>query len=372
MSDGAEAVTLDPLPTPSPETKERNRLGARANRWALLTLAALALGVAIHTAAPILLPVLVGGFGALLLNPAVRWLASHGLPRALAAGLVLGGLIGCLGSIGYAVRAPAVDAIEKAPRVISELQHKVQHMTQPVLAAGRLGEALQAIDSIGAAPSRRVEVVQTRVSLVERFGGALLLAASLGSTLLLAYLFLVFGEGLFRRAVTIAPTLREKRTTVAIVRSIQSDISRYVGTVTLVNLTLGAATATALHLLGVRDALLWGLMVALLNYIPYVGPLVGTLVLLAVGVLQFETLGAALLPAAVYLLLNTLESQLLTPLVLGRSFALNPVVIVLWLLFWGWLWGALGLLLAMPLLVCAKIILGHSESLRPWALIIER
>lgn len=368
MSEAVAPLLADPAPTAIP----RSLRVSRVNRWALLILAVLALGVAIHTAAPILLPALLGGFGALLLNPAVRGLAARGLPRAIAAGLVLGSLVGCLAVIGYSVRAPALEAIEKSPRVIDELQRRVQQMTQPMLAAGQLSQALQAIDTIGEATSRQVEMVQTRTGLAERFGGALLLAASLGSTLLLVFLFLVFGEGLFRRAVTIAPTLREKRTTVAIVRSVQSDITRYMVTVTLVNLTLGAATATALHLLGVRDALLWGLMAALLNFIPYVGPLVGTLVLLAVGVMQFDTLGAALLPAAIYLLLNTLESQLLTPLVLGRSFSLNPVVIVLWLLFWGWLWGVSGLLLAMPMLVCVKIILSHSESLRPWALIIER
>lgn len=365
----ADAADTEPFQHPA-----RLRAPARYSRWSLVVLALLALGVAIDVAAPILLPVLLGGFIALLLNPAVRGMAAWGLPRGLAAALVVGSLITGLGAIGYAVHAPALQAVEQSPRVIGELKRRMQRMTQPVLAAGKVNEALQAIESIGgeAPAQRKVEVVRPRAGFSERFGGLLLVAASVGSTLILVYLFLVFGEGLFRRAVTIAPTLREKRTTVAIVRSIQSDISRYVGTVTLVNLLLGAATAGALHLLGVRDPLLWGLLAALLNFIPYLGPLICALGLAALGILQFDTLGAALLPAAAYLVLNTLESQLVTPLLLGRSFALNPVVIVLWLLFWGWLWGVLGLLLAMPLLVCAKIVLGHSESLRPWAQIIER
>lgn len=359
--------------TAAERSANRGLSSARYSRLALVVLAALAVGVAIDFAAPILLPVLLGGFLALLLNPAVRWMAGVGLPRSLAAGLVLGSLIASLGAIGYAVHTPALAAVEQSPRMIDALRSRGQRMLQPLLAAGKVTEALQAIDSIGAdSGPRKVEMVSSRASFGERFGGILLIAASAGSTLVLVYLFLVFGEGLFRRAVTIAPTLREKRTTVAIVRSVQSDISRYVGTVTLVNILLGAATAAALHLLGVRDALLWGLMATLLNFIPYLGPLVGAMVLVAVGILQFDSLGTALLPAAAYLALNTLESQLLTPLLLGRNFSLNPVVIVLWLLFWGWLWGVLGLLLAMPLLVCFKIVLGHSESLRPWAQIIER
>lgn len=370
---GARAVTdgaaVDDRSDGSPAPPTRGR----RTRHALTLLALLAALVAIDTAAAVLLPVLLGGFLALLLNPAVRWLSAGWLPRALAAALVVGSLIGGLLALGWAVHTPAMQAIEQSPRVIGELKQRVQRMTRPVLAAGKVSEALEAIESIGErAPRRRVEVVREDTAFSARFGGLLVIAASVGSTLVLVYLFLVYGEALFRRAVTIAPTLREKRTTVAIVRSVQSEISRYVGAVTLVNLALGAATAAALHLLGVRDALLWGLLAALLNFVPYIGPLVGALVLLAVGLLQFDTALPALAPAAAYLALNILESQLVTPMVLGRNFALNPVVIVLWLLFWGWLWGALGLLLAMPMLVCAKIVCGHSESLRPWALIIER
>lgn len=370
---GARAVTdgtaVDDRSDGSPAPPTRGR----RTRHALTLLALLAALVAIDTAAAVLLPVLLGGFLALLLNPAVRWLSAGWLPRALAAALVVGSLIGGLLALGWAVHTPAMQAIEQSPRVIGELKQRVQRMTRPVLAAGKVSEALEAIESIGeGAPRRRVEVVREDAAFSARFGGLLVIAASVGSTLVLVYLFLVYGEALFRRAVTIAPTLREKRTTVAIVRSVQSEISRYVGAVTLVNLALGAATAAALHLLGVRDALLWGLLAALLNFVPYIGPLVGALVLLAVGLLQFDTALPALAPAAAYLALNVLESQLVTPMVLGRNFALNPVVIVLWLLFWGWLWGALGLLLSMPMLVCAKIVCGHSESLRPWALIIER
>lgn len=370
---GARAVTdgtaVDDRSDGSPAPPTRGR----RIRHALTLLALLAALVAIDTAAAVLLPVLLGGFLALLLNPAVRWLSAGWLPRTLAAALVVGSLIGGLLGVGWAVHAPAMQAIEQSPRVIGELKQRVQRLTRPVLAAGKVSEALEAIESIGErAPRRRVEVVREDTAFSARFGGLLVIAASAGSTLVLVYLFLVYGEALFRRAVTIAPTLREKRTTVAIVRSVQSEISRYVGAVTLVNLALGAATAAALHLLGVRDALLWGLLAALLNFVPYIGPLVGALVLLAVGLLQFDTALPALAPAAAYLALNVLESQLVTPMVLGRNFALNPVVIVLWLLFWGWLWGALGLLLAMPMLVCAKIVCGHSERLRPWALIIER
>jgi predicted PurR-regulated permease PerM len=348
-------------------------LGVGAQR-ALLLLAALATLAAIHIAAPVLLPALVGGFIALLLNPPVRALCQLGLPRAISAALVLGLLLGVLGLAVSTVYAPAMEAVAEAPRVVQRLQYKVKLMTRSLAEAGKVGEALDAIDSIGAEPKPRAIAVLADGSdgLSQRAGPLLATAASVGTATILVFLFLVFGELLFRRIVTIAPTLRDKRNTVEIVRSIQSDVSRYVGTITLVNVGLGFATGGVLRLLGVEDVLLWGLMATVVNFVPYVGPLVGAVLLSVVGLLQFDTPAAALLPALCYLGLNVIESQLVTPLVLGRHFALNPVVILLWLLFWGWLWGVAGLLLAMPMLVCAKIICARSESLRSWALIIER
>ncbi|WP_395791019.1 AI-2E family transporter [Aquimonas sp.] len=376
---GVESSPTDeprPAAEPSPAA-ELNASPIRSRRgdtqralWILCTLASL---LAIYVAAPILLPVLIGGFLALLLNPLVRWLSAHLLPRWIAAMLVLGCVMGGLGLGASALSGPAIEAIEASPRVIQELQRRVQRMAQPLLSAGKFDEAMTAFDTLGGPPSPRpVTVTENRSSLGDRFGGVIALAASIGTALVLVYLFLVYGELLLRRVVTIAPTLRDKRNAVEIVRSIQSDISRYVVTVTMINLALGATIAGVLYLLGVREPLLWGAMTALLNFAPYIGPLLGAMVLLAVGILQFDTPGAALLPVAAYLGLNAIESELVTPLVLGRSFALNPVVILLWLLLWGWLWGALGMLLAMPMLVCAKIICSRYESLRAWSLMIER
>lgn len=356
------------------EARERGRALGRGSQRAVLVLAVLASLTAIHVAAPILLPVLVGGFLALLLNPPVRALCQLGLPRALSAALVLGAVLGALAASTYVVYTPAMEAVAEAPRVVQRLQYKLRVMNQSLAEAGKVSEALEAIDSIGAEPKPRTVAVLDDGSdaLSQRAGPMLAAAASVGTTAILVFLFLVFGELLFRRIVSIAPTLREKRNTVEIVRSIQSDVSRYVGTITLINIGLGCATAGVLHLIGVEDVLLWGLMATIVNFAPYVGPLVGALLLSVVGVLQFDTATAALLPALCYLGLNVIESQLVTPLVLGRHFALNPVVILVWLLFWGWLWGVAGLLLALPMLVCAKIVCSRSEALRPWALIIER
>lgn len=345
----------------------------RASTTAMLILAALACVVAIQLAAPILVPTLLAALVAVLLNPMVRALSRRWLPRWLAAFLVMGSLGALFGGALWMSHAPAQALAERAPSMAWEFKHKLERLMYPLASAERMGEALETIDTAG--EQKRpptVAVVESPIRISERYGG-LLGGLALGlSAIMLVYLLLVFGELLFRKAVSLAPTLARKRETVAVIREIQSDVTRYVGTVTAINFGLGVTAGLALHLAGVPNALFWGLLAALLNFIPYLGPLMGTLLLLVVGVLQFDAAWLAVMPAGIYLVLNLLESQLVTPLVLGRSFSLNPVVILVWLLFWGWLWSVPGLLLAMPLLVCSKIVAARSELLRPFALMIER
>ena len=352
----------------------------RPARWgkpaarSLVILATIALIFAMDVAAPALLPVLIAGLLAMLLNPVVRFLSRRWLPRALSAAIVLGVVLTGLGFAGHIAYAPAMQAATESPRLVSKIKHKVDSMMRSTISpAEAVGEALEAIDAIGAEQKpRAIAVMQTPLGISERFGGLLGILASAATSIILVYLFLVYGEHLFRRIVIIAPTLADKRKTVSIVREVQQDVSRYVGTITLINIGLGGAVSLAMYLLGVSDPLLWGVMATLVNYVPYVGPMAGGALLLAFGIIEFNDPLSAMLPAACYLGLNVIESQLVTPMVLGRNFALNPLVILVWLLFLGWLWGVAGLLLALPLLVCAKIICSRSETLRPWALMIER
>ena len=363
------------MPNPDDATPVLRRPTRRASTGAMLLLAGLASIVAIKLAAPILLPLLTAALVALLLNPAVRGLSRRWLPRWLAALLVMGLLGAVLGLAGWLSFEPARDLAERSPQLAGQFKQRVEGMLHPLSPAERVEQALITIETMGKSDreqQREVAVMASPIRLSERYGGLLGGLAIGVSGVMLVYLLLVFGELLFRRIVTLAPTLSDKRNTVSVIREIQSDVSRYVGTVTLINLVLGLSVALAMHAAGLEHPLFWGVLAALLNYIPYLGPMLGAILLLAVGVLQFDAALDALLPAGLYLLLNLLESQLLTPLVLGRSFSLNPVVILAWLLFWGWLWGVPGLLLAMPLLVCVKIVAARSDLLKPFALMVER
>lgn len=343
-----------------------------SSQTALNVLAIVAVTSVFYVAAELLLPILVAAMLALLLNPPVRILSQHLLPRWLAASLVL---VVALGGLALAVNQlyePAMQMATDSPRTAQQLKRRLSTFSVSFAPANAVDEARKMIEEIGAEPApREVTVVEDERGLNKRYGGTFNTLATVLMVTVLVFLFLVYGEVLLRRIVVVAPTLSDKRNTVSVVRGIQSEVSRYVSTITVINFGLGAAVALGMYLLGVPNALLWGVVAALLNFAPYVGPFIGVLLLLGVGLLEFDSNLQACAPAAVFLMLNIIESQLVTPVVLGRSFALNPVVIVLWLLFWGWIWGLPGVLLAMPLLVCGKIICLRSEKLRPWMHILE-
>ncbi|HAN29073.1 MAG TPA: hypothetical protein DCP75_15410 [Haliea salexigens] len=167
------------------------------------------------------------------------------------------------------------------------------------------------------------------------------------------------------------PGINDQRASLKLVHTVQVELSRYILTVSLINACLGLSVGGVLWLLGVQDPMLWGVMVGMLNFAPYVGPLLGVVLLVLAGVVQYGPVAYALLPALVYFSINLVEAQVITPLVLGRNMRLNPLVILVWLLGWGWLWGFVGVLLAVPLLVCLKLAFGQTTVLRYWMQLIE-
>jgi predicted PurR-regulated permease PerM len=161
------------------------------------------------------------------------------------------------------------------------------------------------------------------------------------------------------------PGLDRRRRAVRIARAIQSNLGRYLITVSCINAGLGLITAAAMHLFGMPNPVLWGVMVAILNFMPYLGAALSLGVLTMVAFLTFDSLGQILaVPAAVFVL-TALEGQILTPVLTGRRLMLNPVAIFLSMLFWGWLWGVVGALIAVPILMVVKVLCDHVDSLAP-------
>lgn len=323
-----------------------------------------------YFASELILPILLAAFFALLLSPLMKRLASRWVPRWIAAFLLIALTLATFIGIGNALYVPAAEWAGRAPQVLREVTPRLKSLLRPIAEANRMGESLSEITGDGKAGKQQVVVqAPARPSLLETTPRVL---ASVLAVVLLTYFFLLYGDSLLRRTLMMRSTWEQKRITVEIVRSIQSDLSRYVLTVCSTSIVLGCATSGLLWMLGVESPLLWGAMAALLNLTPYVGPLIMAALLVLVGLSQFPNLGTAALPAAGYLGLHLLESQLATPLALGRTININPLAIILWLMIWGWMWGILGLLLAVPMLVCVKIVCSRVEGLQGWAIMLEK
>jgi predicted PurR-regulated permease PerM len=188
----------------------------------------------------------------------------------------------------------------------------------------------------------------------------------------LLYLLLASGDLLHRKVISVAPTLSGKKASLQVVHRIEDAVSAYLGRLALINAGLGAAVGLALFAIGMPAAGLWGLLAGLLNFIPYLGPLTTAFILTLVGAATFADIWVVLAVPAVFWIITSIEGSVLRPYLLGRRLALNPVIAFSGLLVFGWMWGAPGLLLAVPALAVLKIIADHIESLGALARILDR
>jgi len=175
-------------------------------------------------------------------------------------------------------------------------------------------------------------------------------------TLVLLFFLIASGDAFKMKLVAATPRYRDKKRVLCIWRDVEDNVSVYLLTIALINLCLGGTIAIGLYLIGFPNAALWGAMAALLNFVPYLGALVGLTVVAVVSIITYDPIGPALIAPAIYLGCNVVESQLVTPSVLGRRLSLNPVVVFVSVIFWGWLWGMPGAMMAVPLLIIVHVL----------------
>ncbi|HZR21673.1 MAG TPA: AI-2E family transporter [Verrucomicrobiae bacterium] len=320
----------------------------------------------LYFARPVVLPIFLACVGGMTLKPLIRWLSQCHIPPGLSAAVVLCLLMGTLGFGFFELGRPAVAWLNEAPAHITELRQRVQRMFPRVT---RFSQAAEAVNNLGAADEgqKKATTVELKTSRVPstfiNWTGTLL--AGLGESLVLLYLLLASGDLFLQKLVRVMPTLHDKKRAVDISHEIQQQISNYLASVAVINTILGIVVGSGLYWLGVPNAAMWGMLIALLNFVPYFGPVAGISLLAVVGLLTFDTLWKGLLPPAWYLLLHLLEANFVTPVLLGRRFTLNPVVIFISLIFWTWLWGVPGALLSVPILVSIKVICERVPSMSP-------
>jgi predicted PurR-regulated permease PerM len=329
----------------------------------------LALLAAAYVASEIVLPLVFAIILKLLLQPAMRILERLHVPRMLAALLLILVLFGTIVGLGTAISGPAGTWAAKLPEGIPRLQERLSFLREPI---NTLQRFLQRVEDFGetgpsAAASERGPTLLTKL-----FTGTRNFASGFFTTVLFLFFLLVSGDIFLHRLVEILPRFSSKRQVVEISQQIESDISAYLVTITIMNAAVGIAMALAMWLTGVGDPILWGTVAFLLNYVPILGTALGVLIFLLAGLLTIDSLWQALLPAALYLGFHLIEGETVTPMLLARRFTLNPVLVIISLVFWFWMWGIPGAILSVPMLAIAKIICDGVRPLAAFGHFLER
>jgi predicted PurR-regulated permease PerM len=331
---------------------------------AITGLLVLAVLYTLYFAKAFLLPIVLAVLLDFLLSPVVRTLKRAKIPEPAGAALVLLALLGAVGFAGYSLAGPAREWMARAPETLAKVQIGLRDLRKPVEQVTKTAEQVEAATE--GAKTGPQEVVVRGPRLSERlFGTTQTLLTGALETLILLYFLLAAGDLFLQKLIKVLPLLRDKKKAVAIARETEASISTYLFTVAMVNVVLGFAIALVMTLIGMPNALLWGALAAIAEFIPYVGAtvLLGTLTL--AGFATFGTMSHALLVPGAYLAVNLIQSQFVSPLILGRRLTLNPVAILVGLVFWWWLWGVGGAFIAVPLLATLKIFCDHIESLAP-------
>lgn len=321
-----------------------------------------------YFARPVVLPQLLALLASMTLKLPVSWLRACHLPTPLAVAIVLGFFLLVVGFGTTWLSRPAMEWVKSAPEQVQQLKQKYKNVLQPVLrfiaAASKVGN-LDSAQNPANAPTPVAVKDNHMIGAVFTWTRSLL--AGIAEAVVLTFLLLVSGDYLMQKLAHMMPSHQHKRRALEISREIQHSISRYLFTVSLINAGLGCTVGLFFWLVGMPDAAMWGGLAAILNFLPFFGPTVGIIVVGVAGLFAFDTFMGALLPVAIYLALHLAESYFVTPFALGQRFSLNKAVIFVAFIFFAWLWGVIGALLAAPLLVSLKVICERVHSLMPMA-----
>ncbi len=311
----------------------------------------------------LLVPIALAAMLTILLHPLVHVLTSRfRLPLVLSAGLVLLLLLGAMLVAGLGLAPAILLWMEKLPDQLRNAEFELRDLSRPVEAFKETTSKLEAMAGLGAEQTPTVVERETNLA-------AVLLAhtqsfiVQAGLTIGLLFFFLAFGDAFLRRIVQALPRRSSRVGALLVIDSVRRDVGRYIATVSLINIGLGVTVAVVLWLLKIPNALLWGVMAGVLNFVPYIGAIAGVIIITMVALATYSDIAPALGVGGIYYGISVIEGTFVTPAILGKRLQVNPIVVFVGLLFWGWVWGIAGAVIAVPLLVGMKIVADHVRSL---------
>jgi len=346
-------------------------------RWATRGLLLIALVFLLKEASAIVLPVLVALILTFVLAPAVRTMRHHGMPESVSAAMLVTTVVGCSVLSVALLAEPAAQWWQRAPEAVTQALNRVDRWRASIPGFGPPVERRSA----GRAPAPPADPVRDRLAsegvalTAQVLGGGLKFLVSAAATTILLYFLLASEHWVLSRCIELLPHRPRLRAMVlGGLRAAQRDISRYVASVTAINVGMGLVVAGTMWMVDLPNPGLWGALAGLLNFVPYLGPLIMCGLLLAaslasaLGDAGFAAMSA---PVLAYLCIHGIESNFVTPMVIGKRLSMNPLSVLLSVMFWGWLWGVAGAVLAVPLLICLRSISQRNRHMRPVAVYLR-
>lgn len=377
-----EGAGAEPAPSPA-DAAEPTRvflhMPVDVRSVSLVVLATLASVFMLRWASAVFIPVMVGLLFSYALSPMVGWLQLRRIPRALSAALLIVGILSGVGAAAYSLSDDASKLVELLPAAAQKLRDSVRTLPgKPDNTLATVQKAATQIEqaaeeSTRAAPPgrgvQRVQIEKPKFDIKDHLWtgtlGLIAMLSQIGIVALITFFLLASGDTFRRKLVKLAgPTLSKKKITLQMLNQIHDQIQRYMLVQLFTSAVVGLATWLSFLAIGLEHAAVWGIAAGVLNLVPYIGNVIITSGSALVGFLQFGTLEMAVLVAAISFVINSVEGFLLTPWLTSRANKMNPVAIFVGVLAWGWLWGAWGLLLGVPILAVIKAICDRVDDLK--------
>lgn len=328
---------------------------------ALWLLCGLAVIHTLRMAPEVFLPIVLAILAQFVLGPVVRFMRRRGIPAVASATVIVSLGIGTVaGAVGL-LSEPASEWFERAPATLRVVENRLRFIQRPVERMVEVSEGVEELASLDTRDRVVVESEGVLSTLASQTGSALV---GIVATFAVLFLALASGDALIHKVVTTMPRAADRERAHVLLEQIQRGISRHLLTISGINLALGVVVAVTMWMLDVPSPILWGVLAGLLNFVPFIGPALMTLILLGVSLISFEDPLVWLVPPAVFVVLTAIEGLVVTPAILGARLTLSPMAVFLSILGWSWLWGIPGGLIAVPMLAAIKIVCDSVAPLR--------